>query len=743
MAESAYEGQHRGDAADYARYLAGMDASMRQKIAMTAAFLLCRGRVADMGMGSGAGSAALASLYPGLQVVGVDIDPEMVARARDVHRLPNLEFGAGDVAAPVFPERSLDGIFDSSVLHHVTSYGGYLARKAEEALAVQARALREGGVLVVRDFVSPGRELCELEVPHDDGDASDDPRSCSSASLLTRFAREARGMSEQRGFPMEEGTDDACRARGRRRFRLSLQHAAEFVLRKDYRSDWDSEIKEEYTYFTQEEFEACFARLGLRVLASTPVRNPWIVRHRLQGKVGFFDPSGKPLELPPTNYVIAGERVPASEGVTVREVESGSPQGYLELSCHRDGRSGHVRDLVRRPHVTVDVIPWFLGDGASGAREGELFVLARTSYPRPILAAANVAPPLDGARPCPYVAEPLIVEQTDRPIGLTVEDALERIARVAPAKIRSLRPGHDYFPSPGGILEQVRSVLVEIPPTLLEERLDNRSGFSTGGRIAAIAAEQILRAAQVGALPDARLETNVYALQKRLGRGPGPWIGAEISPGKVAAPPAPSDLGALLRRPPRRVFTPVSREDSPRFLELRSAAFEERAADGSVVARAGRDLVVPRTLSTNTIAAALLLRSNDRVLLGVDDDDLPAAQCFLGSSALLVTPAWRLPKTVERLSAATTWVRERLRLEHGLETGEVWELGGRYYPSAGLTPEVVYPLAFEIRDVTGLGRQLSWVPLEEIVAGIDRLMDGHLRIVALRAAHALGLLGRE
>ena len=56
--------QLRGDREAYDRYLAGMDASMRQKVALTAAHLLCTGRVADMGMGSGSGSHALAALYP-------------------------------------------------------------------------------------------------------------------------------------------------------------------------------------------------------------------------------------------------------------------------------------------------------------------------------------------------------------------------------------------------------------------------------------------------------------------------------------------------------------------------------------------------------------------------------------------------------------------------------------------------------------------------------------------------------
>jgi hypothetical protein len=35
-------------------------------------------------------------------------------------------------------------------------------------------------------------------------------------------------------------------------------------------------------------------------------------------------------------------------------------------------------------------------------------------------------------------------------------------------------------------------------------------------------------------------------------------------------------------------------------------------------------------------------------------------------------------------------------------------------------------------------RTLRWVPLAEVVREIHRVRDGHLRIVALRAAHALG-----
>ena len=75
--EDEYAEQARGDRGAYERYLAGMDASMQQKVALTAAHLLCLGRVADMGMGSGAGSKSLAALYPEDVITAAHIEHEL------------------------------------------------------------------------------------------------------------------------------------------------------------------------------------------------------------------------------------------------------------------------------------------------------------------------------------------------------------------------------------------------------------------------------------------------------------------------------------------------------------------------------------------------------------------------------------------------------------------------------------------------------------------------------------------
>src|ERR1041385_992612 len=99
---SEYDRQRRGDHGAYTRYLAGMNASMKQKVALTAAHLLAEGVVADMGMGSGGGSDALAALYPTLAVVGVDVSTEMAAAASAEYRRANLAFVCADIAKPLF-----------------------------------------------------------------------------------------------------------------------------------------------------------------------------------------------------------------------------------------------------------------------------------------------------------------------------------------------------------------------------------------------------------------------------------------------------------------------------------------------------------------------------------------------------------------------------------------------------------------------------------------------------------------
>jgi ubiquinone/menaquinone biosynthesis C-methylase UbiE len=165
-----YSKQHRGAAVAYESYFAGMDSSMQQKVALTTAHFPVHGRIADMGSGSGRGTFDLASLYDGLELIGVDINNITVERANEKYQLPNLSYVVGDISRMVFPPETLDGILDSSVLHHVTSFNSFDVNRVFTTLDNQVAQLKTGGVIIIRDFVIPaGPEEVYLDLPATDG----------------------------------------------------------------------------------------------------------------------------------------------------------------------------------------------------------------------------------------------------------------------------------------------------------------------------------------------------------------------------------------------------------------------------------------------------------------------------------------------------------------------------------------------------------------------------------------------
>lgn len=738
--ENPYEIQHRGDKGAYDRYLKSMDASMKQKIALTAAHLLAQGKVADMGMGSGSGSLALASLYPGLKVVGVDINETMVKLASEKHKLDNLSFITGDIAKECFEEASLHGIFNSSVLHHVTTFTDYDHDAAARALETQAKQLRSDGVLIVRDFLAP-KENPEvwLDLPNNDGDQSEVPQSCCTAKLLELFSKQFRKLSESPGFPIQiiSGSPELAIPANHIRYQLSHRNAVEFLLRKDYKHDWDTEVLEEYTYFDKDQFETIFAKLGLRSLASAPIRNPWIVSNRLRGKYKMWTLDGEEMDYPATNYIIVGEKVSKGQGVVIKAAKEMTPTGFLSLDYYRQTKTNTVMEVARRPHLTVDVLPWFECDS-------DLFIVARKSYPRPIVGCKKAGnTPINHCTPSVYITEPLNVLQDDKPLGQTVEEALLSRCSIPSSRIKGFEDGGHYYPSPGGIQEEVRSLLVEIEALFVEKEVGQVSGFSTSGQARAIDAQQALRAAQVSGLPSNRLEINIYDLLLKHSRAPGEWIGETITLEDSPAMFDTQTIAELGARPKRRLFERCPPEKKSGFIDLCTELFQERDSAGNILAEKVLEFVLPKKLSDNTMAVALLRRSGDEYFIGLDDDDLPAAQCFTGNSQILVTPAWRLPKSLRSMTPARRWIRARLENEYGLVLGQAWELGGYFHPSPGVTPEIVFPLAIEVTEESDFGRPLVWVEIRDAVKNRASLNDGHLSTVLLRSAHALGLLAED
>jgi ubiquinone/menaquinone biosynthesis C-methylase UbiE len=110
-------------------------------------------RVLDVGTGAGALALALAPFVA--EVVGVDVEPELLARARE-RAAANATFEEANATALPFPDGAFDLGASVRTLHHV--------HRPELALAELARVTRLGGRILVVDQLAPLDPLEALAV---------------------------------------------------------------------------------------------------------------------------------------------------------------------------------------------------------------------------------------------------------------------------------------------------------------------------------------------------------------------------------------------------------------------------------------------------------------------------------------------------------------------------------------------------------------------------------------------------
>lgn len=709
----------RGDDSAYQRYFAGMDASMDQKAAFLSAHLVTDpgARIVDLGCGSGALSARLAALAPGARVTGVDIDPQAVALAREKYPLPNLSFEVGDAAAV---HAGADAVVSCSMLHHVYTYGPRPYDEDAAAAAVRAHvaSLRPGGLLVLRDFCVDGApdETCLLDVGQAPGA---DGRS--DVDMLRDFAIRARPLDPLgSGFPLEDLGDAGD---GLRRFRLLRCWSAEFLLRKDYRADWEMELREQYAFWTVPQFARIAGQAGTRVIRAAPVHNPWVVQNRFVGRVRRLDERLRPLPWPATNMVLVAQRVPPGRALRLREqrLDDAAP-GYLRQTAWSS--AGQVYDLIQRPTGALDFLPYAVVDG-------RLRVLARSGWPRPALVMMRRGGDVGGEIRSGHAVEMISLASDG---GDPAADFRGR-SGIAVPDAASFEPLLEFLPSAGMVDEATRGIAVRLDalPPLRPAPRPPGLDFDAG-TLQPFDAQGLLRAAEIGMLPEGRLELMIRALSRRLGLPCGNWVGEAFTP-PVA------DLAAsaweAVAAPGGAPF--VRHEAGAGFLRRVRSVFSEEllgAAGPLPGALQALEMAIPARHGTWTVSVLAACRdAAGQILVGVERRLLPAAQLRFGDAALPCVPAWRvavLPDAPDPLLAAAAQAA-------GCAPGSLTPLGAAYHPSLGITPERVQPFVVSAAALPPAQRAtLAFVSLESILARAGEVRDGHLLIAAFRLAGMVG-----
>ena len=674
---------------------------IQQKATLISAhFLLPNGsKVADMGCGDGTITYALALLNPRIEFLGIDRDRNLIEYAKRNYELPNLTFRCDDVEIKSYLDEGLDGIINSNILHEIYSEHGYSTTAITELIELQIKKLRPGGVMLIRDYMMPpADEYVLLEFPNSFANGKT-ALDMSDADLLIKFSETARPnyTAGCEGFFLEE-LEDTIRD-NTRLFRLPKKWALEFIHRKDEREKWDRELEQEYSFFTYDDYMREFSRLGMRILYTAPYWNPWVVKERFKGHFQLYDETGKPLQPPPTNHFLIAMKAGENGSLVLEERRPVAEKAkHLEIVTVKNKKDGSLQEVVREPEDFCDILPYRI------TNDGRLIIYVHTGVPRPIVnAVARGNNNIDGKIWSGHLVETITMDiagfgNDAAENKIAILKYLEKHVGLSPRPHGEMDIGLPYFPDPEMIDEVIEAVYIEVreperkkwafSPAIEQEYFR----YSETGYIYELEANDILYAAQIGVLPDPRLEIRVFELMMRLGIPAPRWLGEQMPQlGKINKSAKSEDGVELLDEVEKAEFEEVKAE--PEHLKIITSLFvEEGYKDGhkqGMTAQKVDFVVTEDGIENIAIVLPLTHGWDDGMLAALEPKMLSVPQRMGGSGAMLTAPSFILPKDVCTIDEAKQFIAKKF----GQNVDRVFSLGESYFTHTSITPRRIFPFA--------------------------------------------------
>jgi len=304
---------------DYNTYVRQMDDIAALKYEETAPFIRA-GRIGDIGCAVGSWIKLACndirwreSDFYGIEVARHLFDICQQRKHNGEFNNPFVFFSQRNaVTGLAFDKGSMNTIHTSSLTHEIESYGSrqellsFIKNRYEE--------LAPGGVWVNRDVVGPQDRdrMVLMKLSMDDGRTDDfDKRHSTREGLaeylkgLSTYGRFLRFASD---FRVKEGYQLKYEIQSPH-ILLSLRDACEFMSRKDYVDNWESEMHETFCFWDLEDWKDHLKDVGFSIAdGSKAYTNQWIVDNRLKGKVQLFDLDLSPIDYPVTNMIMIAEK---------------------------------------------------------------------------------------------------------------------------------------------------------------------------------------------------------------------------------------------------------------------------------------------------------------------------------------------------------------------------------------------------------------------------------------------------
>jgi trans-aconitate methyltransferase len=661
-------------------------------------------RVLNINCRDGIMTYAMAALNPAIEFIGIDKNVGLIDKAEKEYSLPNLKFMAGDIQENFVPKGSLDATVNSFTLQDIYSENQCSEKAVTDSIERQFELLKPGGFIFIQGHIMPPEdEYTLIEMP-EDLSKEKSIENISEIELLIRFSEEARPRESvnHRGFYLEELPPRFPRTR---LFRLPAKWAKEFILRKDNRENWNSELQKEYTFFTKHDFNRIFRRYGARLLYSAPHWDDQIIKSRYNKKLRLFTENSEPLGTPETSHVLVAQKAAEKQSLTLQERKPCRIENpALRIIAMRNEYDGSTLDVVSRNMHLTEILPYYV------TMEGALHVFVHEGIPRCLInTVPRKGPNIDGKQWSGHMTEALsvpqeVIETLDtNHVRSTINFSQEYLG-LKPETGSLLEDGPGFYPAPDSIDEHIDTKYLKVkqPQKTIVPKIimDDIEGFSTRGRIREIDAQQILNAIGVGLIPTSRLEIQILALYEKLGLTYQSW--AECPLGlKTEEPEKTTKLQDIIAK---------LAADDHRFKEtkgvmgqlktMQSVFVDEGQDQGGIKGLASRDkdFILNEEGSMNTaIVLPLTRKLNGEVMAGIVEQYLPVPQRYKGNGYTVNCPSFPLPPEIKNFDMARKYIADKFEVPVDC----VSRMGESFFSHIGITPQRIYPFAVSTAGAKG------------------------------------------
>ncbi len=709
-------------------------------------------KVLDLGCKTGELTYTMAALYPQVRFTGIDKSKKNIKTAKEKYQLHNLEFKVGDVSGDVAKPESVDAIINSFTLHQVYSNARYNQRIVSDTLRKQFAMLKDDGIMFIRDYTKPPEGEYVLIEMHDEESKGEELSDLSEADLLVWYSEHAQPKQDPGcgGFFLEELPPRFPRTR---LFRLPYKWAYEFIMRKDDREIWESQLPFEYTFFSVDEFRNELRSLGARMQYSAPHWDEDYIRTNFEGHFRLLQTNGDVIGDPPTSFLAVARKQPERSSLNVQERRIAyDEEGDLEIKTLRDQKDGTIVDVVTRGKETAEILPYSVGE------EGRLYIYLHDGVVRGIAnAVSRSGANIDGREWSGHMTEAITldideVEQLGAINKSATQDFLKTYIGLKPTSESLLKEGPVYYPDPNYIDERVHTYYVGVKRNEKttykpKRKVLEQHRFQAKGVIREFNAQHILDAIAVGLIPNSRLELQILSLMQHTGTKAENWIARDVT---IAS-------GKIQKEFKVREFLRQASSSDKRFKEVKGSAGQLRAINSIFVeegySQGGKtgissehvDFVLSDEETINTVVVLPLTKSTKGDLhAGFMVKHMPVPQRFEGKGLSASVPQFNIPKEIVNLKMLKQFVAEKF----GVTPDMVLKLGESYFTHIGITPQRIHPFAIAapstffkapgIRFIPVYQYMLLWKSLSKeqhfmtTIARAYRYMPTHMQLQARR-----------